>query len=51
MTVKRVDKTLSKLLVEMLDDGHDEKATFEKLFKIPSWLKKEGFVTTHTGLE
>lgn len=50
MIIKRVDKHLSKLLVEMLDDGKDEKEMFEALFRIPSWLKKEGFVTTHTEL-
>lgn len=51
MTIKRVDKTLGKLLMEMLDDGQDERATFEKLFRIPSWFKKEGFQTSHTGIE
>jgi hypothetical protein len=50
MIIKRVDKHLSKLLIEMLDDGKDEKEMFEALFRIPSWMKKEGFVTTHTEL-
>ena len=42
-TVRKVDKTLSKLIEDSLEKGLTDKEIHEEYFKIPSWFIKYGY--------
>lgn len=43
MTIKKVDKSLAKLIEDSKDKKWSDRRIYETYFRIPSWFKKLGY--------